>query len=100
MESVIPAITDPLGAHWDQPPLSAITIDDTHALMTDCTFKALHEYSSTLPTGVYPGKMWRRHDGIFDRQCAPADWQWLLCWYGESDKPDQCSINIRKVLIV
>lgn len=97
--NAIPPITDPMGKHWDQPPLSAIEIDDAHALMSDATFKALPEYSSTIPTGVYPGKMWRRHDGLLDQRCKPSDRQWLLCWYGESDEPDACSINSRKVLI-
>jgi hypothetical protein len=98
--SPIPPITNPLGKHWPQPPLNAIVIDDTHALMSEATLKVLPEYSCTIPTGVYPGKMWKRHDGLFDQRCKPSDRCWLLCWFGESDKgPDFCSINSRKVII-
>ena len=51
-------MTDPMGRHWRQPPRERILIDDTHALMDLATFEQLSEYSCTIPTGVYPGKMW------------------------------------------
>lgn len=35
-------------------------------LITFAEMKALPEYSATLPTGVTPGKRWRRHDGAHD----------------------------------
>ena len=94
---MIPAMTDPLGAHWRQPPRESIEVDDTHALMTAATFRQLPEYSSTVPTGVYPGKMWRRHDGVHsrDRGVPPI---WLLCWFGEVSD-GQCRIHIREVLL-
>jgi hypothetical protein len=86
---LIPEMTHPLGQHWDQPKREDILIDrEGRALVSTRVFKALPEYSSTIPTGVYEGKMWRRHEG--DR--------WFLCWYGPSDKPDQCSINARILL--
>jgi hypothetical protein len=88
--NVIPPITDPLGRHWQQPNPSEIEIDDTHALMSQRTFDALLEYSASNPTGVYAGKMWRRHAGDL----------WLLCWYGESQiGPGYVSNNYRAVLI-
>lgn len=97
----IPRITDPLGKHWDQPDRSEILLDDTHALMTAATFVHLAEYSATRPTGVYPGKMWRRHDGAFDFQFLAAGGkpEWLLCWYGESG-PGYCSNHSRKIILV
>lgn len=117
----IPPITDPLGAHWDQPDRASILIDATHALMTVATFKALHEYSCSNPSGVYEGKMWRRHDGVFDpiiplhiRQSH--EWGkpemfpdytgprpvWLLCWFGPDRNGDKgfVSNNYRKILLV
>lgn len=97
--SVIPPITSPLGAHWDQPARSVILVDDTHAVMTKAAFRQLPEYSGTIPSGVYEGKMWRRHDGVFDPRCKPSERRWLLCWFGPSDKPDCCSINAREILL-
>lgn len=101
-KNVIPPITDPLGRHWDQPPTSDILLDDTHALMTTRTFEDLLEYSATNPTGAYEGKMWRRHDGAFDREFRARGGKpvWLLCWYGESDKPDHVSNNSRAIILL
>lgn len=99
---VIPPITDPLGSGWQQPSRESILIDDTHAVMNYSTFKELPEYSASNPTGVYPGKMWRRHDGEFDGEFLAKGGRpvWLLCWFGESKKGAQwCSNNYRKILL-
>jgi hypothetical protein len=99
---VIPPITDPLGSAWDQPPVTEILIDGTHALMTLATFESLSEYSASKPTGVYPGKMWKRYDGAFDREFLARGGKptWLLCWYGESRiGPGYCSNNYRQILL-
>lgn len=96
---MIPSITDPLGRHWQQPPRESIALDDTHALMTAQTFDQFSEYSSTFPSGVYPGKMWRRHDGLHDAKCPPERRRWLLCWYGD-DVGGQCPVYFREVLLV
>lgn len=98
----IPRMIHPLSAHWHQPDRSKIVIDRTHALMSRRTFDALHEYSCSNPSGVYEGKMWKRHDGIFDaaflrRGGKP---EWLLVWFGKSENPDMCSINSRKILLI
>lgn len=86
----IPAMVDPLGQHWNQPDRKRITIDDTHALMDEATLKSLAEYSTSMPSGVYVGKMWKaRHAG-----------KWWLRWYGESTQPDCCSNNQREILTV
>lgn len=92
-------MTHPSGKYWDQPAREAILLDDTHAIMTRASFAALLEYSGTIPTGCYEGKMWRRHDGIFAGR-DPAKCPWLLCWYGPSEKPDHCSVNAREILLV
>lgn len=101
--AVIPSITDPMGRNWEQPRREDILVDGTHALMSSAAFHQLAEYSGTLPTGVYPGKMWRRHDGLFDVAYRRAGGKpgWRLCWFGESEKgPGFCSINHRIVLLV
>lgn len=87
--TTIPAITDPMGKHWDQPSISEIELDDTHALMTEATLHKLANYSRTLPTGVYAGKMWR---------CL-QDGEWWLRWFGVSDDPKFVSNNARLILI-
>ncbi len=98
--NTIPPITDPLGKHWIQPSLDKILIDDTYALMARATFDSLAEYSATIPSGVYPGKMWKRHDGLFDPQCKPEDRMWFLMWFGECEDPGMCSNNFRAILIL
>ena len=42
-EQIIPPITDPLGKHWQQPHRRFIELDDTHALMSEQTFKGTGE---------------------------------------------------------
>ncbi len=83
----IPAMTHPLGKHWNQPDMSKVLVDDNYALMDKNTFdKILDGYHHSMPTGVYEGKCWRRGD--------------TLIWYGTSEEPDLCSINSRKILVV
>jgi hypothetical protein len=97
---IIPPITDPMGKHWKQPERRRIEIDDRYALMTRADFDLLPEYSATFPTGVYPGKMWKRHDGAHDPRCPVKDRRWLLVWYGESRiGPGYCSNNWRELLL-
>jgi hypothetical protein len=93
----IPLMTDPLGRHWPQPSRDAFLVDETHAIVSAANFKLLPEYSGSMPSGVYPGKMWRRHDGVFDRKCKEPIW--MLCWYGESPDPGKCSVNHRLLLV-
>jgi hypothetical protein len=88
--NVIPPITDPMGKYWRQPDTSRILIDDTHALMEKSTFEALSEYSTTIPTGVYPGKMWRCH----------YLGTWFLRWFGEHEDPSLCSNHHREIIVV
>ncbi len=98
----IPPITDPMGKNWEQPDRSRILIDSTHALMSLGDFNRLCEYSATNPSGVYVGKMWKRHDGIFDREflrCGGKP-RWLLCWYGPDPMPGYCSNNYREILLI
>ncbi len=103
IRNTIPPITEPMGKYWDQPPVAEIRIDDEFATMSQKTFDALHDYSCSKPTGVYPGKMWRRHDGAFDRKFLAAGGKptWLLVWFGESRiGPGFCSNNYRKIVII
>lgn len=97
----IPPMVDPLGRYWKQPSPERILVDDTHALMDRATFTQLQDYSSSMPSGVYIGKMWSRHDGIYDLKFLASGGkpEWLLVWYGASADPGMCSINSRQILI-
>lgn len=101
-KNVIPPMTHPYSKHWKQPPAEMILIDDTHALMNKRVFDQLAEYSASQPSGVYEGKMWKRHDGAFDREFLARGGkpEWYLCWYGYDNDPNMVSNNYRKILIV
>ena len=100
--NIIPPITNAMGKYWRQPSAERILIDDTHALMEQATFAALNHYSCSLPSAVYHGKMWRRHDGVYDPAFIASGGkpEWLLMWFGPSACPSKCSINSRKILLV
>lgn len=54
---------------------------------------SLSEYSATIPTGVTPGKRWRRHDGIYDP--TANDPFWLIGEFGP-DVDGYCSIIYKR----
>jgi len=88
-------MVNPLGRYWPQPPLEAILVDDIHALMSERTLGQLSEYSASVPSGVYAGKMWKRR--VYTG--------WFLCWYGPGvadpdGKTDGMYTYARKVLIL
>ena len=88
----IPPMDDPLGRYWEQPrDIRLAPMDDRHVLLTAQQRASLLEYSTTMPSGVYPGKCWRRQERDRD----------LLVWYGITDgRPDLCSIEFREILVV
>lgn len=86
----VPVMDDPLGKHWRQPAdIRSAPMDDKHILLTPEQIAGLAEYSSTIPTGVYPGKCWKRiqSDGP------------LFVWYGP-DVGGKCAILFRNILEV
>ena len=85
---MIPEMINPLGAYWSQPHRDQIEVDETHALLNKTAFDKLSEYSQTIPTGVYEGKMWKRKEYKV----------WWLCWFGPSNLPDNCDTNYRRIL--
>lgn len=89
-EQIIPPITDPRGKGWKQPHRRFIEMDDESALMSEQTFKALKEYSTSLPSGQYAGKMWKAKVGD----------KWYLRWYSDSDRPEYININNREILVL
>jgi hypothetical protein len=92
MANPIPPITDPQGKSWQQPPADLMDFDTVpgHVIISHAAFKALARYDTTMPSGVYPGKMWKRDEGGVD----------LLVWFGiVPGKPDVCSIEHRIIML-
>lgn len=85
-EPTIPPMTHPLSRGWSQPPTAEILLDVTHALMERRTFERLLHYESSIPSGVYAGKMWRWHD--------------RLRWFEDVPGRDECLIMSRRILVV
>lgn len=73
---VIPEMTDPRGKHWTQPDRQMIFIRGGVAHMTKQDFSKLSQYDTSMPSGVYPGKMWKRLEKD----------KFYLVWY--EDKPE------------
>ena len=93
---VIPPITDPLGRSWAEPSRGDIDVDDRFARMSKATLEKLADYSASMPSGVYPGKMWRCRVSYRDESQG-----WLLRWYGVSDEgPQFCSNHQRRIVLL
>lgn len=97
-KNYIPDMVHPLSKGWlKQPNRENIVIDDQYALMSQKDFDTLAEYSTSIPTGVYEGKMWKAHkyELIDDKKV----WHWFLCWFGLSNLPGKVSNNMREILL-
>lgn len=87
---MIPEMTDPLGEHWRQPDdIRSAPMDATNVILSERQLSQLAEYSASYPSGVYPGKCWKREDRL----------GLMLVWYGDEDD-GQCPIHWRSILIV
>jgi hypothetical protein len=94
----LPVMTHPLSSAWDQPSPDRMAIYDDIAIMDRSTLECLSEYSTSIPTGVYEGKMWKFRQG-HNTPGGPVG-PWYLCWYGSSEDPDKCSINRRPIRLI
>lgn len=74
----IPEMTDPMGMYWTQPDKSKIIVTDDDATMSRTALRKLREYSCSVPTGTYVGKMWK----------CKAPNGWYLRWYDEIQGSD------------
>ena len=82
----LPQMTDPLGKYWPQPESlhKRVNVFETHAMISERDWLSLPRYNASAPSGVYPGKAWRR--GKF------------LCWYGP-DRNGRCRIARVRALV-
>lgn len=100
-EDVVPPMTHPLSAHWRQPERRGILMDDHSALMSAADFHLLHEYSSTNPSGVYDGKMWKRKHGVRDEAGKLVAHTWRLAWYSpDPTDPNMVLVLTRQLFVV
>jgi hypothetical protein len=87
----IPPMTHELGAYWEQPDPKDIRLEDGLAFMEKATFRKLAQYDTTLPTGVYVGKMWK---------CKVEDDEWWLRWFIDSEtNPANCTMKQALILV-
>jgi hypothetical protein len=92
-ENEIPVMDDPLGKHWDQPrDIRSAPMDEAHVILRPDQAVGLCNYDRTLPSGVYPGKCWRRRETKPDRD--------MLVWYGAETPDGKCPILMRDMLII
>ena len=92
--NLIPEITHPLGRYWDQPDSDNFIFQKDRILIKEVDFNKLKEYFTSIPTGAYIGKMWKRHI------ITDFGEEWYLCWYGEHPEPGILSINTIKIKVV
>lgn len=90
--NAIPAMTDPMGKHWDQPAyIRMAPMDATHVVLTTKQIAGLLEYSRSLPSGKYDGKCWLS----IDRDAT----KWLR-WYEPDAEPGMIAIASRIIIEV
>lgn len=100
---MIPPITDPMGKSWRQPAdIGQAPMNATHVLLTRKQLADLPEYSSSTPSGVYPGKCWSSYHHEYT-EGAIKPWQengqWYLKWYATTADPRYCCTEVRIILI-
>ena len=100
MNSIIPKMTNPLGRHWHQPSSNDMLFDEDCVIMSKDEYTQLVNYSATLPSGTYEGKMWKGLQGYRDMFGKIVGTKWFLFWYYDVEDKDQIGIETREILIV
>jgi len=87
----VPPITCELGKSWRQPNPHNFVWDDDCVAMSREDYERLHTYDCTDPTGIYEGKMWKRHSG---GKC-------YLCYITDCPgHPDFCTIHRIELIVI
>lgn len=86
----MPTKTDAEYAAMTLPKRGTCLVTDDEAIMTIDYFDALLEYSSSLPTGTYIGKRWKRFVGRGDQR-------WMMGEYAEDPDPEKVLILWRRI---
>lgn len=84
--ALLPRMTHRLGRYWGQPAglRERVRVFETHATIAEADWLALSDYRTSIPSGVYAGKAWRRGS--------------LLCWYGP-ERGGSCRIGCVRALV-
>lgn len=91
MNNSIPVMDDPMGKYWEQPrDITQAPVDDKTILLRPDQFRDLREYSTSIPSGVYPGKCWKAQDSR----------GWFIRWYGPETLEGNCQVNNRDIVVV
>lgn len=92
MDKVIPTMPHNYIGLWQQPRYEELYFpDDESVIVSRNVFNKLMEYSTTMPTGVYPGKMWR----------AEINGVHYLRWYGlHATEPERLCTNNQRLLLI
>ena len=80
-------------AYWLSLPTMRITMAEATKLL---------EYSASNPSGAYPGKRWRRHNGAFDHRFKALGGipRWVICTYEEiPDDPKHVKNGVYRAVI-
>lgn len=82
----LPRMVNPLGRHWGQRKNlhERVELFETHATIDEWDWRKLPSYESSVPSGVYAGKAWRRGS--------------YLCWYGP-ERNGACRIGHLRALV-
>lgn len=105
MFNAIPELDSPYTTPPEQPEdIRKAPMDDALVLLRRDQFRRLSNYSASIPSGAYPGKVWKRcipgpaYPGGDSRQRKPN--VWLLMWYeAHPTDPKLCSIKSREIRI-
>ncbi len=90
MLTKIPPMTDKRSKYWDQPKTNEIIIDADVALMPNAVFDLLADYSGSMPSGIYAGKMWK----------ARYQQGWELRWYSDAAEQGHFHMNRREIKVI
>jgi len=96
--SYIPDMTHRLGQHWQQPSSEEWLFDSKCALMSRSDCDKLLNYSTSTPSGVYAGKMWKSFHRWLEKDKRIE--RWYLNWYDPTKDDDLFKVECREILIV
>ncbi len=78
----------------------SLLVDDTHALCDTADFDALLDYSCSLPSGTFLGKVWKRSDAFYRGRNPDEPLLWQLAEYVPCDIPGQIGIKWRDLEVI
>lgn len=79
---------------------SKIIVDEKTALMTKVDFDALLNYSTTLPTGTFIGKRWKRNLPKQDETKWIFSDKWLMGEFAPNPDGENVDILWREIVVV